>query len=370
MTIEDIALQMTPGIGVKGAVHLLGLFGDARRIFAAQPEELADKAALREDAIRHIVGRTSFAAAEKEIAYCRRNSITPIASTDPEYPALLREIPDYPHVLYVMGDAAALSGRCLSMVGTRRATPYGQTMCNRLVEGLAAQVPGLCIVSGLAFGIDVAAHRAALAAGVPTVAVLANALPGIMPSQHAAVARDMLDHGGALVSELHSQTRQNGTAYLARNRIIAGLGAGCVVVESPDSGGSLVTAHYADGYDRSVMAVPGRATDGMSSGTNHLIRNRKAQLVMTADDIVRELMWDFGEEPATLRPQPPTPQLTPDEAGLLGCFRTDDPLGVETLAELSHLNPGELATLLVGLELAGAVRQLPGNRYMRLTEIK
>ena len=231
MTIEDIALQMTPGIGVKGAVHLLGIFGDARGIFAAAPEELATKAALREDIIRNIVHRKGFAAAEKELGYCRRNSIVAIASTDPEFPALLREIPDYPHVIYLKGNAAALSARCVAMVGTRRATPYGQTMCNRLVEGLAAQVPGLCIVSGLAFGIDVAAHRAALAAGVRTVAVLANPLPGVMPAQHTAVARDILDHGGALVTELHSQTRQNGTAYLARNRIIAGLGAGCVVVE-------------------------------------------------------------------------------------------------------------------------------------------
>ena len=336
MTIEDIALQMTPGIGVKGAVHLLGVFGSARDIFAAAPDELAGEAGLREEIAREIVRRRGFAAAEKELEHCRRNGIAAIASTDPEYPPLLREIPDYPHVLYIKGDTAALSARCLSMVGTRNATPYGQTMCNRLVEGLAAQVPGLCIVSGLAFGIDVAAHR------------------------------DILDHGGALVTELHSQTRQNGTAYIARNRIIAGLSAGCIVVESPDSGGSLVTAHCADDYDRSVMAVPGRATDRMSAGTNHLIRNRKAQLVLTADDIVRELMWDLGAEPATLRPKPATPQLTPDETGLLGCFRTDDPLSHETLSELSGLDPGELATLLVGLELAGAVRQLPGNRYMKL----
>ena len=366
MSIEDIALQMTPGIGVKGAVHLLGVFGDAQSIFAAAPDELAGEAGLREDVVREIVRRKGFAAAEKELEHCRRHGITAIASTDPEYPALLREIPDYPHVLYIKGNTAALSARCLSMVGTRNATPYGQTMCNRLVEGLAAQVPGLCIVSGLAFGIDVAAHRAALAAGIPTVAVLANSLPGVMPTQHTAVARDILDHGGALVTELHSQTRQNGTAYIARNRIIAGLSAGCIVVESPDSGGSLVTAHCADDYDRSVMAVPGRVTDRMSAGTNHLIRNRKAQLVLTADDIVRELMWDLGAEPATLRPKPATPQLTPDEAGLLGCFRTDDPLSHATLSELSGLDPGELATLLVGLELAGAVRQLPGNRYMKL----
>ena len=119
MTIEDIALQMTPGIGVKGAVHLLGIFGDARGIFAAAPEELAMKAALREDIIRNIVHRKGFAAAEKELGYCRRNSISAIASTDPEFPALLREIPDYPHVIYLKGNAAALSARCVAMVGTR-----------------------------------------------------------------------------------------------------------------------------------------------------------------------------------------------------------------------------------------------------------
>ena len=366
MTIEDVALQMTPGIGVKGTVHLLEQFGDARSIFAVSAGDLVGKAELRPDLAQQIVRRKGFPEAEKELAYCRRNGIRAIASTDPEYPALLRETPDYPHVLYIKGNPEALSARCISIVGTREATPYGQTMCNRLVEGLAEQVPGLAVVSGLAFGIDVAAHRAALAAGVPTVAVVANPLPGVTPSQHTDVARDILERGGALVSELHSQTKQNGNFYLPRNRIIAGLSAGCLIVESPDTGGSLYTAHCADAYNRTVMAVPGRATDRASAGTNHLIRNRKAQLVLTADDIVRELMWDLGENPARMRPKPATPELTPDEAGLLGCFRTDDPLPVETLGELCGLNPGELATLLVGLELAGAIRQLPGNRYMKL----
>lgn len=366
MTIEDIALQMTPGIGIKGAVHLLEQFGDARSIFAATSRELTDDAELRPEAAQQILRRKGFSAAEKELDHCRRNGITAIASTDAEYPPLLREIPDYPHVIYVRGSIGTLSARCISVVGTREATPYGQTVCNRLVSGLAERVPGLSIVSGLAFGIDVAAHRAALAAGIPTVAVLANPLPGVTPAQHTDVARDILAHGGALVTELHSQSKQNGNFYLARNRIIAGLSAGCIVVESPDTGGSLFTAHCADAYDRTVMAVPGRITDRASAGTNHLIRNRKAQLVLTADDVVRELMWDLGDNPATLRTKPPTPELTLDEAGLLGCFRTDDPLSVETLGELSGLNPGELATLLVGLELAGAVRQLPGNRYMKL----
>lgn len=365
MTIEDIALQMTPGIGVKGAVHLLGIFGDARRIFAASADELTEEAELRPEPARQIVRRTGFAAAEKELAYCRKHGLRAIASTDPEYPALLREIPDYPHVLYVLGAVEALSARCLSMVGTRESTPYGQLMCERLVEGLARRLDDLCIVSGLAYGIDAACHRAALAHGVRTIAVLANPLPQVTPAPHAAIARDLLEHGGALVTELHSQTRQNGTSYLARNRIIAGLSAGCVVVESPASGGSLVTAHDADSYDRTVMAVPGRVTDRASAGTNHLIRSRKAQSVLSARDILEELMWEA--HPAAQAAAGEAVSFTIEERGLLGCFRTDDPLPVEELAERTGLNPGELATLLVGLELAGAVRQLPGNRYMKTT---
>ena len=365
MTIEDIALQMTPGIGVKGAVHLLETFGDARSIFAASADELVQRAEIRPDLARPILRRQGFAPAERELEYCRKNGIEAIASTDPDYPPLLREMSDYPPVLYIKGDRKALTERCLSMVGTRKATPYGQAMCNRLVEGLAERIPKLCIVSGLAFGIDVASHRAALAAKVHTVAVLANALPAVTPAQHAGVARDILAQGGTLVTELHSQSRQNGNFYLARNRIIAGLSAGCVIVESPDSGGSLFTAHCADGCNRTVMAVPGRITDPMSAGTNHLIRNRKAQLVTSADDIIRELMWDLGEDPASFRPSAPTPELTGDESRLLELF-DNDPVSLETLAVRSGTNPGELAALLVGLELSGAIRQLPGNRYMKL----
>lgn len=366
MTIEDIALQMTPGIGVKGAVHLLAHFGDARRIFAATAEELVDNAELRPDLARRIVRREGFAAAEKEWKFCERQGIAAIASTDPQYPPLLREIPDYPHVIYVQGRVGALRTRTLSVVGTREATAYGQTMCNRLIEELARRVPGLSIVSGLAFGIDAAAHRAALAAGVPNVAVLPCSLPGVVPAQHAALARDLLDRDGALVSELHSQTRQKGTAYTARNRIIAALSRGCLVVESPAGGGSLITAHFANDYDRTVMALPGRACDKSSMGVNCLIRNHKAQMILSAEDIVREMNWDLESEPAQLRSEAPSVPLTLEESRLLECFTTSDPLSVELLRQTSGYDPGALASLLLGLELSGALRQLPGSRYVKV----
>lgn len=365
MRLEDLALQFTPGLGVKGVVHLLACFGDAEQIFQASAEELIGRAELRAEVARAVVERRGFAAAEAEVAYCRRHQITPLASTDAAYPALLREIPDYPHIIYVRGCVEALSKRCLSMVGTREATPYGQQLCNRFVGELAGRVPDLCIVSGLAFGIDVASHRAAIAERVPTVGVLANVLPGVMPTAHTQVAREILDQGGALVTELHSQTKQNGSFYLARNRIIAGLSEGCIVVESGAKGGSLVTAHYADSYNRCVMAPPGRITDRTSSGTNHLLCNHKAEMILSAEDIIRHLGWDLGENPGLVRPKAENPPLTKDEEGLLGCFRTSDPLPLEELVELTGLNSGELATLLLGLELSGAIQQLPGNRYMR-----
>lgn len=366
MTIEDIALVMTPGVGVKGVVHLLECFDDAQCIFAASAEELTAKAQLKAEVVRQILRRTGFPAAEKELKYCMHHGITAIASTDPAYPSLLCETPDYPHVLYLQGNLDACTGHCLSFVGTREATPYGQMMCNRLIERLSEQVEGLSIVSGLAFGIDAAAHRAALAAGVSTVAVLPNPLPGVTPAQHAALARDILDHGGALVSELHSQTRQNGTAYIARNRIIAGLSAGCVVVESPAQGGSLVTAQLADGYNRTVMAVPGRTTDAASTGTNHLIHTRKAILITSAENILYELGWDRDSDLVTRCSTNTHIQLTSDQAGLLAFFVSSDPLSMEQLSELSGFDPGVLTAILLCLEMEGVVRKLPGNCYMKL----
>ncbi|MDE5706882.1 MAG: DNA-processing protein DprA [Alistipes sp.] len=368
MEVDDIALTLTPGIGAKGAAHLLGRFGTARGIFAASRDELVEGAQLRDELARRLLKREAFPAAERELVYCRRNGLVPIASTDGEYPALLRETPDYPHVLYVLGNVAVLRRTMLTMVGTRRMTCYGQQMAGRLVGELAGRLPGTVVVSGLAFGVDAACHRAALAFGLPTVGVVASVLPSITPAQHAALARDMIERGGAVVSELHSQSRQNGSFYLARNRILAGMSGGTVVVESPLGGGSMATARMADGYDRTVMAVPGRATDAMSAGVNALIRDRKAQLVLSGEDVVREMMWDVTRSGELAVPAPEAaPEFTGPERRLLGCFAAaGETVAVELLAERSGLALGELSALLLGLEMAGAIRQLPGSRYMRL----
>ncbi len=366
MTVEDIALTMTPGIGVKGTVHLLEVFGDARSVFEASLDDLCHEAELHDAPARAILARKGFAAAERELKYCLKNNILPVASTDAEYPPLLREIPDYPHILYIKGRLDRLQSRYLSVVGTREATPYGQIMCNRLIEALAKRIPSLAIVSGLAFGIDIAAHRAALAANLTTIAVLPSPLPEITPSQHTAVARDILEHGGVLITEESSQSKQRGRAYIPRNRIIAGLSAGTLVVESPEQGGALITASMADGYNRTVMALPGRVTDKSSRGTNHLIKTRKAQIVTSAEDILQEMLWDTLPE-VLYQPLPKREsRLTEDEEQLLRLFSESDSLSIEEIALRCGSDTGRLATQLVGLELAGAIMQLPGHRYIKI----
>ena len=182
--------------------------------------------------------------------------------------------------------------------------------------------------------------------------VLANPLPDVTPAQHTSVALDMIERGGALISELHSQSKQRGTFYLARNRIIAGLSAGTVVIESPASGGSLATAHYADGYDRTVMAPPGRTTDANSFGTNSLIRNRKALLIRSADDIAEELQWEFALSRDEKTAPAPTPELTAEEREVLSLLG-DEPRTLAELIAASGRDYAALSVLLMGLELAG-----------------
>ena len=360
---------MVKGLGVKGVVRLLECFGSASNIFAQSVDSLIGEAELREDVARNVASRSSFAAAERELKYCRKHGIRPVASTDSEYPQIMRETSDYPHVLYVNGSVEALSKRTITFVGTRRMTHYGERVCNELVRGLAERLPDLCVVSGLAYGIDAAIHRAALSNGVPTVAVIANALPDVTPTAHTALARDIVAHGGAIVTELHSQTHQNGSYYISRNRVMAAASYGTVVIESGASGGSLATAGFADGYNRAVMAVPGRITDLYSLGANILIRNRKAQPVLSAEDIISELMWDMDlpvETVIAAKTDDVAASLLPVERRILECFGNSDTASTSELSERSGMSFGELAAHLMSMEIAGAVRQLPGNIFERL----
>ncbi len=363
MRIEDIALTMTPGLGLGGVIKVIESFGSAENVFRASREELMHFATLRSGAAESIVKRVGMAAAEREMKYCERHGITPIASTDEVYPRLLREANDYPHVLYIMGDPAVLSMRCVSIVGTRRCTSYGEKVCVSLVRELGEQLADVAIVSGLAYGLDAVAHNVAVGSNTPTIAVLASALPNVTPTTHSHLARQIVEGGGVLVSELSSQTKQNGRYFIARNRIIAALSSVTVVVESPSSGGSLVTANFADGYHRAVYAVPGRVTDSMSRGCNNLIHRRVASPYSSVRDLMRDMMWDSCAAADRRVESRLELDLTPDQKGLMGCFRSEESLSVDDLVELTGLSAGEIAAMMMELELLGGVRMVPGNRF-------
>ncbi len=365
MTIEDLALLFTQGIGSRSAAALVDHFGSAEELFAADKGEIMRSIGLREELAERILSGKSMAAAEREVEYCRKHNIRIISATDPEYPESLRQASDRPHVLFVQGNVEALSMRTLSVVGTRDASAAGIHSCHYIVESLAESVSDLCIVSGLAYGIDAAAHRAALAAKIPTIAVVPSILPNVAPAAHRALADEILRSGGALVSELHSATHLNGNFFIARNRIIAALSAGTLVVESPAAGGSLATADMADSYGRVVMALPGRATDSNAFGSNNLIRSGKARLILTANDIIEDLGWqsqslNADDEEVEIVPQI---ELTPSEQTILEAFKLSPTVEWERLIATTGLSLGELSMAIMELELKGVIRTLPGKRY-------
>ncbi|MDL2319671.1 DNA-processing protein DprA [Alistipes sp. OttesenSCG-928-B03] len=369
--IDDIALTLHPNIGPKTAAHLIGCFGSAGAVFNASPDELVGRAQLREDIVRQIARKPYHKEAEKELAFCRKNRIEVIASDSEFYPPMLRECNDYPHVIYYKGEPAALQRRMLSVVGTRRMTSYGQRVCERIIGRLAEMFPDLVIVSGLAFGVDAAAHRTALASGLATVGVLANPLTNISPAQHAMMAEEMARRGGGVMSEYHSQSKDKGVTFVPRNRIIAGMSMGTLVVESPEKGGALITANMAYGYDRCVMAVPGRVGDASSAGTNALLVGKRAQMVCSAEDIARELMWEVadgtaaGSAAGSAAAGKDTAGLSRDAQGLLGCLPDGEAVSLDELMDVTGLSAPELAMLVMELEFDGFLRVLPGKMYER-----
>ncbi len=366
MTPDDIALTLQPGLGCKGIIHLMSVYGSAAAVFAAGESDLVERASLRADVASSLVRKSCHRAAEAEMDHMRRHGIGAVAATDGEYPAMLLHCNDYPHVLYFRGDIGVLNARTLSAVGTRAASQYGQRMSDVIVGQLAECVPDATVVSGLAFGIDACCHRAAVEYGLRTAAVVPCSLPSVVPPQHARLAEEILAHGGVVVTELNSHTRQNGNHYLPRNRIIAGMGEGTLVVESPREGGSLYTAEYAYGYDRTVMALPGRVGDRCSEGSNRLIRDRKAVMVCSGFDVARELGWDIVKAGEVSVTEVETVVLSADEERLMRCFGEGEAVNVGVLSMRSGMSVGEVNALLLGLEIGGAVRSLPGKLYEKV----
>ena len=291
MKNEDLALSFERGLSPRGVVHLLEQFGSAEAVYLASEAELINRAELRADIARNIVKRATFSAAKREAALCKDRGIEVVASTDSAYPEQLRFMADYPHIIYMVGNSSLLaSGKLCALVGERDSiSSYGEKMVYRLLEQIADIAPEVVVVGALEGGVDGVALRCAHHFGLRCIGVTDSPLSQIVPQSCERIAAEILDSGGALLSEVGVHSAVVDTEHAAHHRIIAGLCGAVVVVE-----GSKVpqVAKFADGYGRTLFAVPGRVTDPMSSGTNAMISSSMAQMVCTGRDILEQLGWE------------------------------------------------------------------------------
>src|SRR5215813_14202164 len=372
-----IALNMTPGVGPRGTARLLEHFGSAEAIFDAPRRELA-LLRLTPDAIESIATRELHHRAEAEIEKVRKLGGDILVLDDGVYPAWLRETYDPPVTLYVKGAwAECLDRPCVAIVGSRRCSTYGQNAALMFARELAQR--GVTIISGLARGIDAAAHRGALEAGGRTVAVMGTGLDQVYPRDHKKLTEQILKHNGALVTQFPLGTPPVSENFPYRNRVISGLSLGVVVVEAAENSGSLITARLAMEQNREVFAVPGNITSRNSFGTNYLIKGAGAKLVQQWQDIATELPPQIA---ATLLPPPLSEQsgdpkksaahltlvpegLSPAEGSVFRLLTPDSPAHVDWLFYKSKLPISELTAALLSLEIRELVRALPGRCFVR-----
>lgn len=304
-------------------------------------------------------------AAKEQRRYAESHGIQILTPWQEGYPIALLEIPAHPLALFKLGCCDLNCRHSLGVVGTRRCTAYGQGFVKSMVAELGALIPDLCVVSGLAFGIDAAAHKAALDASLPTVGVLAHGLDMVYPAEHRDLARRIVGEGGALVTEYPPATRPFPNRFLARNRIVAGMTPATIVAESPIKGGAMSTAQWAFDHNRDVLALPGRVTDEASAGCNHLIRSGKASLVTGASDIMQALGWETTVKGIRIRQANLFPELTPDQQKVYDLMRYhSDPMPIDILHQKSGIPISTLHSILGDMEFDGVLNRLPGNRYM------
>lgn len=287
---HKIALGLIPGIGDINARKLVAYFGSVEAVFTETYNSLLKIPGIGTGLAKYISDHSYLEAAETEAEYVTKNGIRTYFYLDSDYPFRLKQCEDSPVVFFFKGTSDLNSMKILSMVGTRSATSRGREMCEKIIGGLAVSNPDIIIVSGLAYGIDIACHKAALFHNLQTIGVLAHGIRTVYPSLHESVARSMVSNGG-LLTDFISDALPERNNFLKRNRIIAGLSDATVVVESGLKGGALVTADIANSYNRDVFAVPGRPEDQYSQGCNNLIKTSKAMLVESAEDIEFFLNW-------------------------------------------------------------------------------
>lgn len=362
--LYQIALTKIHGVGDITARNLLQVFGDEETIFKTSKKSLISIPGMPAKLADEILKPEVLQAAEKELAFIEKNNITPYFITDKDYPHRLKECLDAPVLFYFKGETNFNTEKIISIVGTRQSTPYGNSFCDNFIEAIASTLPNTLIISGLAYGIDIHSHKAALKYGLPTIGVLAHGLDRIYPSAHRQTAVEMLQNGG-LLTEFPSKTEPDRFNFVRRNRIVAGMADAVIVVESDEKGGSLITAEIASSYCKDIFAVPGKTTDKYSRGCNKLIASHKADLFQSTEYFLQQMGWDDQSEKKKKSPrqQDLFIVLSDEEQSIVDKLSQYESLHIDQLARELNIPAYELFSILLELEMKGSIKNMPGNLY-------
>lgn len=358
--LYKIGLTQIPKVGPVLARQLVAYCGSPKAVFEARKKELLCIPGIGESTAKNVLEKRALEVAERECLFIERHQIQPLFYLDETFPVRLRHIPDAPVMLYYRGAADLQHDKMVAIVGTRQPSPQGIKACENLVEGLKAY--DVQIISGLAYGIDICAHRKCLDTGIPTIGVLGHGLGRIYPPQHRNIAEKMCMEGG-LLTEFISPTAPEREHFPMRNRIVAGLCDTLVVVETARKGGSMITAYLANDYHKDVFAFPGRTRDVNSQGCNLLIKNHRAALIEKASDIAYVMRWEELDRSSPKQTQLFI-ELTEEEKLIVNLLQEHEGISIDHLTFATQLKGSTLASLLLNLEFKGMIKTLPGKRYI------
>lgn len=359
--LSFIALHFTPGIGDFLVKQVVSYCGSAEQVFKTPKAKLLKIPGVGEISADAIKNGDTFKEAEKELKQAERDDVEIILYTDKKYPHRLKAIEDAPALLYYKGNQNLNIVKAVGIVGTRQATEYGKEMVERICQELVPHQP--LIISGLAYGIDIHAHKAALKNNLPTIGVMGSGIDIIYPAVHKETAKKMLSHG-ALLTENRFGTKPDAHNFPARNRIIAGMCDALIVVEAAEKGGALITAEIANGYNKDVFAVPGNLGQTYSEGCNKLIKTNRANLFASVKDLEYIMNWSAETTTAAQTTLDLTVYSTDEQTVLRILKERNAPVMIDELSFKSSLPPSQLASLLLTLEFKNAVKSLPGKMFV------
>ncbi|UIR55227.1 DNA-processing protein DprA [Sphingobacterium sp. SRCM116780] len=357
---HQIALTKIKGVGPKTARNLLAYCGSVQEILETKASILAKIPGVNSKTATEIAAKNYQEATEKEIAFVEKHQIQVLWITNPDYPTKLRNCEDAPLVLYYKGNADLNNERVVSIVGTRDATNYGRKICDTLIEQLKPL--HTTIVSGLAYGIDIAAHKSALLNQIPTVAVLGHGLDRIYPASHRETASNMIYQGG-LLTEFASDTKLERQNFPMRNRIIAGMADVTIVIEAAIKGGALITAEIANSYNRDVCAFPGGVDQTYSAGCNYLIKTNRAHLIRDAQDLCYLMNWDLENTKTQTQLSLIPTDLNQDQLHIYHFIKEKKQVTIDKISRFCNWSQSKLAIVLLEMEMNGHITSLPGKVY-------